>query len=78
MPNVRIEFGKPLIGGHFNFYDFFLSIHRDRENPVIIDEQEIPVGVIEKEISEWKRGNINLQSLINTCLFKIRKAKYRL
>lgn len=78
VPNVWIEFGKPLIGGHFKFHDFFLSIHRDRENPVIIDEQEMPVGVIEKERSEWKRGNINLQPLINACPFKIRKAKYRL
>lgn len=78
VPNVWIEFGKPLIGGHFKFHDFFLSIHRDRENPVIIDEQEMPVGIIEKEASEWKRGSINLQPLKNACPFKLRKAKYQL
>jgi pyruvyltransferase len=40
IPNLWIEFGKPLIGGHFKFHDFFLSIARDRESPYIIEDYE--------------------------------------
>lgn len=78
IPNVWIEFGKPLIGGHFKFHDFFLSIHRDRKKPITIDEQEIPLELIDSEASRWKRGFIDLNPLINVCPFELRKAKYNL
>jgi pyruvyltransferase len=41
IPNLWIEFGKPLIGGHFKFHDFFLSIARGRESPYIIEDYEL-------------------------------------
>lgn len=78
VPNVWIEFGNPLIGGHFKFHDFFLSIQRDREKPITIDEQEMPINFIAGEVSVWKPGTINLLPLINACPFKLRKAKYSL
>ncbi len=78
IPNVWIEFGKPLIGGHFKFHDFFLSMHQDRKEPVVIKGVNLPLEVIVSEASEWKRGSINLQPLIDACPFKLRKAKYNL
>lgn len=76
VPNVWIEFGKPLIGGHFKFHDFFLSIHRDREKPIFINGMEIPLTQIENEMANWEQGNINLKPLLQACPFKLRKTKY--
>lgn len=78
IPNVWLEFGRPLIGGHFKFHDFFLSIHRDRENPVMIEDHEISVEAITLQLSEWKRGSIDLNLLMNSCPFRLRKAEYSL
>ena len=75
VPNVWIEFGKPLIGGHFKFHDFFKSIHRDREKPIVINGVEIPLDTINEEISRWKQGFIDLNPLIKVCPFRLRKAK---
>ena len=75
VPNVWIEFGKPLIGGHFKFHDFFMSIHRDREKPIVINGEEIPLDTINEEISRWEQGLIDVNPLIKVCPFRLRKAK---
>jgi pyruvyltransferase len=72
IPNVWIEFGKPLIGGHFKFHDFFLSIARDRESPCIIEDYELSIKDIQKELSSWQPGIINLQPLIDSAPFPIK------
>ncbi|ANQ47877.1 polysaccharide pyruvyl transferase family protein [Flammeovirga sp. MY04] len=71
IPNVWVEFGKPLIGGHFKFHDFFLSIRRDRETPFIIDNYEFPLKDIQKELLSWQPGYIDLQPLIDSAPFPI-------
>lgn len=76
IPNVWIEFGKPLIGEHFKFHDFFMSIHRDREKPVSIHKIDIPFAEIESEVAKWERGKIDLAPLIKACPFKLKKPKY--
>lgn len=74
--NVWIEFGKPLIGKHFKFHDFFLSINRDRKNPLTFDGHELPIKSIDDELSLWQAGDIDLQPLLQSCPFKIRKPLY--
>lgn len=76
VPNVWIEFGKPLIGGHFKFHDFFMSIHCDREKPVTIHGVEIPIYAINNEIARWKQGSIDLQPLLKACPFKLKEPIY--
>lgn len=76
VPNVWIEFGKPLIGGHFKFHDFFMSIHRDREKPVAIHGMEIPMDAINKEITRWIQGSIDVHSLLSACPFKLKEPVY--
>lgn len=71
-PNLWIEFGKSLIGGHFKFHDFFLSIARDRESPYIIEDYELSIKDIKKELSLWEPGNFNLQPLIDSAPFPIK------
>ena len=75
VPNVWIEFDEVLYGGHFKFHDFFLSIGRDREKPVAIKNKKIESKVIDKALSSWKPGSIDLQPLINACPFAINLRK---
>lgn len=71
IPNVWVEFGTPLIGGHFKFHDFFLSIDRNREQPVSIKNKQIDSKVIDGALSSWEPGSIDLQPLIAACPFEI-------
>ena len=71
IPNLWIEFGKPLIGGHFKFHDFFLSIDKDRISPYTIVDYELTSEGIRKELLSWEPGNINLQPLIDSAPFPI-------
>ncbi len=70
IPNVWMEFGKPLIGGHFKFHDFFQSIGIDREKPLLIKDK-FSLDDIDYELSNWKPGSINLQPLIDAAPFII-------
>jgi pyruvyltransferase len=72
IPNLWVEFGKSLIGGHFKFHDFFLSIGRDRENPYIIKDYKLSYKDIHNELSFWEPGHINLQPLIDSSPFPIK------
>ena len=72
IPNVWIEFGKPLIGGHFKFHDFFLSIDRDRESPLLIGDFNLTLKEVQKKLSTWQPGIINLQPLIDSAPFPIK------
>lgn len=75
IPNVWVEFGKPLVGGHFKFHDFFQSIHRDRSKPIIINHGELPMKTINDSIACWQKGNIDLRKLVEVSPFKL-KMKY--
>lgn len=72
IPNLWIEFGKPLIGGHFKFHDFFLSIGRDRETSFVINGNELPIVDIQNELKSWQPGKIDLQPLIDSAPFPIK------
>lgn len=76
VPNVWIEFGKPLIGGHFKFHDFFLSVQRYGETPLVIANDELPIELINLKASNWRPATIDLYPLINACPFRLREAKY--
>ncbi|MCM1177482.1 MAG: polysaccharide pyruvyl transferase family protein [Bacteroides sp.] len=70
IPNIWIEFGKSLIGGHFKFHDFFLSINRDREKPWLLPQNMISSD-IDRWVNVWEPGSIDLSKLIETCPFPI-------
>lgn len=78
IPNVWIEFGKLLLGGRFKFHDFFLSIKSDREGPVVIINDELPMKLISLNASKWRPGAIDLRPLIKACPFGLKKIKYNL
>jgi pyruvyltransferase len=71
IPNMWVEFGNPLIGGHFKFHDFFLSIGVDRDNPSYIENDVLSEKDILDIIGKWKPGHIDLKPLISSCPFSI-------
>lgn len=76
IPSVWIEFGKPLYGGRFKFYDFYESVNKKNAKPIIISDAKIPVDCINDILSKWKRGEINLSLLFNASPFKLIKPIY--
>lgn len=72
IPNLWVEFGKPLIGGHFKFHDFFLSMGRYREFPYFIEDYKLNIKDVQKGLSSWQQGYINLQLLIDSAPFPIK------
>lgn len=77
IPNLWIESGNPLIGGHFKFHDFFLSINRDRKAPYVIRHDSMSSEDIDKELSSWEKGYLNLTPLIESCPFRIHQPKFK-
>lgn len=71
IPNTWIEVSNNIIGNHFKFHDFFLSINRDRIEPVIINDTS-DLNKIKKD-DTWQPGRIDLVPLLNSCPFKIKK-----
>ena len=69
IPNVWIEFGKPLIGGHFKFHDFFLSIGKSIA-PLCVDSK-LKSSQLNFEIDKWQKGVIDICPLINACPFEL-------
>lgn len=72
IPNLWIEFGKPLIGGHFKFHDFFLSMGSDRDTSYLIEGRELLIKEIRTELNTWQPGTINLQPLIDAAPFPLK------
>lgn len=72
IPNLWVEFGKPLIGGHFKFHDFFLSVGIDRKAPYVIEDYNLVIKDVQKGLSSWQQGYIDLKPLINSAPFPIK------
>lgn len=70
IPNLWIEVKGNLMGGHFKFHDFFLSLGKDRDMPYIITNNTT-ISEINKELADWKQGTIDLQPLIKAAPYKL-------
>lgn len=70
IPNLWIEIGGKLLGGHFKFHDFFLSLGEDRLCPFSINVNTHLNDIL---ISAMEPHQINClqSSLIGTCPFSI-------
>lgn len=70
IPNLWIEVEGNLLGGHFKFHDFFLSLGKDREKPYIITDNVTENDIV-KQMAQWIPGTINLQPLIDASPYKL-------
>ena len=70
IPNLWIELSGKLMGGHFKFHDFFLSMDQDRSQPYVVKEG-MSLDEIMATLSSYKKGSIDLNPLINSAPFNI-------
>jgi len=74
IPNTWIEIDGQLEGNHFKFHDFFLSIKKDRKEPILINEYTTFEDLYKlKDL--WVPGEINIEKLLSVCPFKIKLKK---
>ena len=64
-----IEFSDKVVGNGFKFYDYFLSVGRENENPLIIN-QDTNIEIMMSHFKKYEIS-IDLDKLINVCPFKI-------
>lgn len=70
IPNLWIELSNELMGGHFKFHDFFLSLNADRKAPYTISRTTSLNDILNTK-SAYHKGHIDLQPLIDAAPFKI-------
>ena len=70
IPNLWIEIDGNLMGGHFKFHDFFLSIGPDRDMPYIMKKDRTK-DYINGLMADWTPKNIDLSPLIDAAPFNI-------
>ncbi len=68
IPNVWVQFSNQVAGNGFKFYDYFLSVKREIDSPVIIKER-LDFKLISEQFKFWKPIDIDLNPLINSCPF---------
>ena len=71
IPNLWVDISGALMGGHFKFHDFFLSIGEDRQAPFKLTCETMPDDLLATK-SFYKAGKIDLTKLINAAPFKLR------
>lgn len=69
IPNCWIEIKGGLLGGHFKFHDFFLSIGRDRALPLQITSETTKES-LNVALDSWLAGSIDLEPLIKQSPFR--------
>lgn len=67
IPSVWIEFSNNVKGNGFKFFDYFLSVGRKEEGPLIIKEKITILDVL-NNFSNYKI-KINLEKLLKACPF---------
>ena len=74
IPNVWCEFSGELIGKHFKFNDYFLSVQRDTIQPIIIKDK-IDFSMVQESAKKWRPIIFDPHKLISVAPFKIDDAK---
>ncbi|KKG75480.1 polysaccharide pyruvyl transferase family protein [Methanosarcina mazei] len=76
VPSIWIEFSKKVKGDGFKFYDYFESVGRENEFPLIITQNT----TIKEIINQYKSYKINLDvdKLIESCPFASTEKKIQL
>ena len=73
IPAIWIEFSKKVVGNGFKFYDYFESVGRRDESPLIITKNTTVQEVID-HFREY-RVEINIEKLIDACPFLNKEQK---
>lgn len=66
VPSQWIEFGTYIDGWEFKYYDFYESIGKVNESPLVVNETTTYEMLMEKK-NEWRKGSIDLDKLMDAC-----------
>ena len=68
IPAVWAKFGSYIDGWDFKYFDFYASIGKDNMKALIITD-ETEIDDLLNQVTNWKKGNIDLRKLIYSCPF---------
>lgn len=71
IPGIWIEFAKTARRDRFKYYDFYASIGKPDEQPLIISSSTTATEV-ENKLNNWRPGHMDLNPLIEACPFPIK------
>ncbi|MDY3104318.1 polysaccharide pyruvyl transferase family protein [Prevotella sp. SGI.027] len=73
VPNCWIELGgqRSLMAGYFKFYDYASSVNRSFDYPLTVNK-DTSLETIFKEVSKWRKPQINIESVLQACPFSHR------
>lgn len=69
VPNSWGKFTYDFGSGRFKFYDYFMSVNREVEEPILIDETT-DVNALLNSLDNNIKPTINIEGLINSCPFE--------
>ncbi|MGN0070082.1 MAG: polysaccharide pyruvyl transferase family protein [Prevotella sp.] len=75
IPNCWIELSGNISGGHFKFYDYFSSVGRRDDKPLVVKTCE-DIAEIETQCSQWVAPSIDTGAIIRQCPFPIKRPTY--
>ena len=70
VPNVRVAFSDCAAGGDFKYNDYYMSVSREMNKPIYIDENTSVDNLIE-QCRKWKPITFDAQPLIDSCPFDL-------
>lgn len=74
--NSWISFGSDIIGGYFKYQDYFMSVGRSVNSPILVDSVQSLESIIEHDCFS-RAYNINFESIFESCPFKDHLKDYR-
>lgn len=72
IPNVWVRFENITKGLDFKYYDYYESIRKCKEKPMMVTNSTLIDDIINKG-REWKQGDIDVKPLIDSCPFELKK-----
>lgn len=71
VPNVWLQYEKADCNSWFKYFDFYESIGKKDESPLLVRE-DIDINEVIDKAKKWKPGNIDLLPLVKSCPFEIK------
>ena len=75
IPNAWVEFSNNIVGNRFKFYDYFLSVARNVDAPIIINDEYDIENILSMRM-KYIKPVIDLQNLKDCCPFKLLDVKF--